>query len=389
VFTSDGKKIVTGDLKVSDLNNGPNTVTTRLTIWDAADGSRLGQTTVAGMLLRSLAVLPDNGKMLVGGNEGEIYLYDLDGGKLLLSLAGRGQRQRITFSLSADGKTVISSLDRSAKLWDLLLGKEILSLEGHRRAVAAVAFSPDGRLVVTAGGSPYHPYEVTEPRRIRFWDLFDGKEVAHFEGHTADVSSLAFSPDGACLVSGHRDSTVLVWDMKSLPPLPEHKANGVDLASLWDALASAEPLKAHQAVWKLAAAPDKSLAFLKDRTSPVAVADPARLRRLIADFDSDDFKVRTAAFKEIEKSIDQAQSLLREVLKGNSSAEVRENVQKLREPRYAPQPESLRCLRTIQVLERMGSPGARQLLEKLAAGAPTARETLDAKAALLRLSRSF
>ena len=52
-----------------------------------------------------------------------------------------------------------------------------------------------------------------EDRRIRLWDLGTGRELARWEGHEAEVTALAFSPDGALLVSGARDGTVRVWDL--------------------------------------------------------------------------------------------------------------------------------------------------------------------------------
>jgi hypothetical protein len=89
--------------------------------------------------------------------------------------------------------------------------------------------------------------------------------------------------------------------------------------------------------------------------------------------------VRVAAFQELEKLGEKA---------ARPSAEVRTQADSLlRGLPLVRSPELLRRLRAIQALERIGSPGARRLLDTLARGAPAARQTRDAKAALERLAR--
>ena len=56
---------------------------------------------------------------------------------------------------------------------------------------------------------------------MKIWDSRTGKLVRSFRGHTGLVSSLAFSPDGRRLVSGSRDTTVKVWDLTQLDEVPE------------------------------------------------------------------------------------------------------------------------------------------------------------------------
>jgi hypothetical protein len=68
--------------------------------------------------------------------------------------------------------------------------------------VNAVAFSPDGRQLLTAG----------EDRTARLWDAATGAELTQLAGHTDYVYSLAFSPDGSTLASGSGDHTVRLWD---------------------------------------------------------------------------------------------------------------------------------------------------------------------------------
>jgi WD40 repeat protein len=385
-FAPDGKTLVSVDWR-RNAGNDRSLGITRLVVWDAAAGKRLRQMALAEVIPASLALTPDGRTAVVGDGEGIIHLFDLEEGKEFLALRGH-QHYVDALALSADGKTLVSgSYDRGVRLWDLVSGQQIALLEGHKRAVAAVAFSPDGRLAASAGGSRSYPYDVTDPRRIRLWDVVSGKEVVHFEGHTADVTSLAFSPDGARLVSGLMDSTILVWDVAALPRQPALEVRADEVDGLWKDLAGADAFKAHQAVWRLAATPEKTVPFLKEHVPAAAEVDAEKVRRWIADLDSEEFAVRAAAVKELERLGDRAAPALREALAGKPSAEVRKQAEELLASlRLVRSPEVLQRLRAVQVLERIGSPEARRLLEALARGAPAARETREAKASLERLA---
>ena len=159
-----------------------------------------------------------------------------------------------------------------------------------------------------------------------------------------------------------------------------------DLELLWADLAGEDARTAHAAVWTLAATPE-AVPFLKDRLQPAREVPPERMRQLLTDLDSATFAIREAASKELERLGDRAKPALRKALQENPSAEVRKRVETLlARPRIVRSSETLRSLRAIQVLERIGSSDAQQVLQKMTKGAPRARETQEAKASLERLA---
>jgi RNA polymerase sigma factor (sigma-70 family) len=277
-------------------------------------------------------------------------------------------------ALTPDGHAVVTAAAEGVTLWEVATGRERF----RTKEAVIVGCSPDGRVLATADGTT-----------TRLLDLRTGKEFAQLKGHEAEVRALAFTPDGKGLVSGSADSTALVWKV-TRPAAKVQELGAKRLAELWVELADPDAGKAFRAAAELGASPKGAAALLAKHVKPVPAPDAKQVARWVADLDADSFEARKKAAGELARLGELAQPALQEALKKKPSLELRRRAEELLgrlTSREEPSAEGLRQLRTVEVLEGIGTTEARGLLEKLAQGAPGARLTRDAKAALQRLGR--
>jgi WD40 repeat protein len=284
----------------------------------------------------------------------------------------------IALVFSPDGKQLAAATLRSIHLFDVVTGKQVRTFGGPQVLGRGVAFSPDGKLIAAGqlDGS------------IRLWSLATGTVLRDVPGHDLPVSGLAFSPDGKLLASASADTTVLLWNVDELlQPQTKPGLTAKDLERLWADLADSDAEKAFRAIVALTAAPAETIAFFKVHLKPVAPVEPKRLEELLSDLDSPKYAVRDKATAQLEKLAELARSALEKKLAAKPTLEMRIRIEAILAKLDGPEtrPEVLRGLRAVEVLERIGTPDARQVLKTIAAGAPDAPVTQDARAALARL----
>jgi RNA polymerase sigma factor (sigma-70 family) len=371
----------------------------KITLWDVASGRQLRSFAGHHDSQQQLAFSSD-GQTLVGlGNRGDeekgensACFWNVGTGRLRRCL-------KIPFyfkpemALSPDGK-MLAMCDPDGKtvnLWESATGGKRLHL-GHPSYMNALQFSPDGSKLVTA--SLEDPYGA-QGGPFRVWDARTGLLVGEHKGHRGPVRALTFSKDGRWLATASTDTTILLWPAAALAPKSAPRAialTAAEVQTLWDDLASADAAKAYQAMGALIAAPRQSLPFIAERLKdavPREVNQTERIARLIADLDSAVFAVRTKATTALAELGDVAEPALLQVLKDNPTLETRQRAEGLLKKLETAilSPKELQALRALEVLEYIGSPAARAVLEALSQGAPGARETEEAKASLDRLAR--
>lgn len=152
--------------------------------------------------VNAVAVQSD-GRALTGSADQTVKLWDLTTGRCLLSFEGhRGAVYAVLFH--PDGSYAVSgSADRCLKIWNVQSGECVWTLEGHTDAVNAVAFSPDGRFLLSGSAD----------RTCKLWDTAAGYCLRTFDPQVASITAVAFSPDGRAVLSGSADRTLKLWDV--------------------------------------------------------------------------------------------------------------------------------------------------------------------------------
>lgn len=205
-FSPDGKTLASGGGGSSELY-----------LWDIASGDR--KLTISGHIkgVASLAISP-NGNILASSNWDNIHFWDPNTGEYKQMIYGRGRHSYHTnLVFSPDGNT-LASIDYGAiHLWDISNKTQITTIYswyGHgpgpenpptsSDGYNSVAFSPDGQYIASGHGD----------NTIHFW--YKGRTyIDVLKGHTDKVTSIAFFNDSHMLVSGSHDGTVRLWDFNS------------------------------------------------------------------------------------------------------------------------------------------------------------------------------
>jgi WD40 repeat protein len=373
-----------------------------------------------------LACSPDGQRIAARQPDGMIRIFDCNTGKEdeRLALGPTGMPHSMSF---LENTLVVEEIGRGLRVWDLTTRKQTRELilprsqayptmgpdgktmaclqfftmgQAHGSLVfgnvrngkitsyalppqhiaLSATFSPDGRMLAwgNMAGDVY------------LWEMAAAKIRAAYSSGQFYIRDVTFSPDGRSLASAGFDSSILIWDTTgNMGDEAGQALSEKDLRKLWADLASPDAERAFRAMGPLTARPNESLPFFEKHLLPATAADPKEIARLIADLDHERFQVREKARYRLEKLGELAAPALRESLKKGPTEEARRRMEKLLDALNGPvtRPDRLREVRAVEILERIGSPRARALLERLSRGTPAARLTREAKESLERLQK--
>lgn len=286
-----------------------------------------------------------------------------------------------TIRFTPDGGTVALFLsDGRVGVWsvrDNLPVYQDVGYSGRRTG----AISADGRWLAVAAldAGTLTLRDLHEPRL--------GAGTVPVGGVRSPCRSVAFTPDGKRLVTGHADGLALLWDVAELVALARAAPPVAADDRLWAALADADPVKAGQAVDDLCRDPAAAVRVLAARLEPVRKPAADTVRNLVEELTAPDYQVREAAQKRLTEIRDLAEDALTAVARQTGSAEQLERANQLLVKLRAAEsdPTRVRLFRAVEVLERVGTPDARRVLGTLAAGAEESVITREARRAIRRI----
>jgi len=170
-----------------------------LHLWDAAKKKPRPQKWLEREGIRAVAVHPPT-KLVAWLSAGKLSLWDVTKAKpKAVPLSGTAG----ALAVSPDGKLAAAATGWNVRVFETTRDAEREPLRGHKGQVTGVAFTPDGRTLLTGG------WDET----LRLWDVATGRETACFELKIGKVNAVAVSPDGTRAAAGSLDGNLAVFDL--------------------------------------------------------------------------------------------------------------------------------------------------------------------------------
>lgn len=190
-FSPDGQFVFTGD-------RGGKTCA----LWRTNSGQKVRS--IPHAMADAVGYSPDGYRIATGGgwNNKTAVIWDSRSGRKLVTLNGHKKGVNAIVFTPSGSKVLTASIDGTAILWDVSTGQKRVQFEGHSSRVTDVAFSPDASRLLTSS---------TDGTAI-LWHV-SGKKLRTFTGHSASVEAVAFSSDGRRALTASFDGTTRIWDV--------------------------------------------------------------------------------------------------------------------------------------------------------------------------------
>ncbi|MFN2149546.1 MAG: WD40 repeat domain-containing protein, partial [Anaerolineales bacterium] len=197
----------------------------KIHIWDLASGQEAGTLEGHQSFITSLTYTPDGSGLVSIDSNGRVILWDLGTGGILMQSRihdvggsgwSAGDPPMPHLAVDFAGRQALSCAeDNRMVFWDLQDAGDFLRFTGHQAGIGSVAFTPDGQYAVTGSGRLSVGAPPAKDNTIRLWDVSSGELVNSFVGHADTVVALAFSDDGKWLLSGGMDGMLSLWEVES------------------------------------------------------------------------------------------------------------------------------------------------------------------------------
>jgi WD40 repeat protein len=391
VFSADGKTLALDSGRFIQPGR-----TRAVELWDLAAGRERIVLEVKAGAPMVVAVSPDGAAVLTALNfrgattHSELTLWDAATGKERWTKDNPGESTE-HLAFSPTGEFIARAGMSGIQLWDAATGTILTRFDKTDDVDATcLLFSPDGRTLAAGARSKKKP---RADETVRMWEIASAKLRGEWVGQRGAVAALAFSRDGRTLASSARDTTIVLWDLTgtlNATVSDAAKPKAAEFDALWKELEEADAGTAYRLIQRLARYPTEATALVKANL-PATTAkkiDAAEIDKLIADLDNDDFNRREQASKALREMGKPASAALTKALEATQSTERKRRLTELLDALKVkgPRPEMVRPTRALELLERIATPEAKQVLEGLAKGDPDAPLTHDAKATLKRLA---
>jgi hypothetical protein len=318
-----------------------------------------------------LTFTPDNRRLVASLPAGVLRVWDRDTGKLVRDVPNvtlDGPPVHLAFA--PDGRSFIALMRNKLRIREMASGADRLRIPRGPNMLS-LAYSPDAHFIACGGGDG----------QVLVYSAVSGNQLAQWQSKQGYVPALAFSRDSSLLASGGANGTILIWKVPQEESVPVVRT-AEEADSFWQALGESDATAANRALAGLTAAPTQALPLFKERLRTLGKQlERTQFAGLIADLDDDSFKVRERAMRELALAGANAAEALQQALKNSPSAEVKRRVEDLlARLKKDGDSQRLRFVRAVEVLERIGSPQAKDVLRSLAGQSlpPDLREEVQA-----------